>query len=40
MPRVDVRWSLSPRDCVESERSIVDEIDSDVAEELVCELEE
>ena len=40
MPRVDVGWSLSPRDCVESERSIVDEIDSDVAEKLVCELEE
>ena len=40
LPRVDVRWSLSPRDRVESERSIVGEIGSDVTEELVCELEE
>lgn len=35
-----MRWSLSPRDRVESERSIVGEIGSDVTEELVCELEE
>ena len=40
LPRVDVRWSLSPRDRVESERSIVGEMGSDVTEELVCELEE